>query len=352
MLPFREVIYAKKIESGACFLAADIGGTNSNFGIMKPDGDSITLLLSLHVKSKEVTDMAEVIYDLIQYVQEKHGLTVTKACIGAAGVISENRDWAKPTNLTFEISAQKIEKKTGLPVVVLINDFEAVGFGIELLPKEDIMRIYNGTPRVYANKAVIGAGTGLGKGIMAWGEVRQTYIPVPSEGGHADFPVQNQHELDLISYIRESEKKTCNISWEDILSGDGIIRIYSFLGTINSYKKTRYTEEIEEGGRHPDTIFKYHKEDERCRDTFELFAKWYGRCAKDFALDALSLGGMYIAGGIAAKNKDLFTVPHFMREFINCGKQKKLLEQVPIYLILNYNVSLYGAAQYLMLRHR
>jgi len=38
-----------------------------------------------------------------------------------------------------------------------------------------------------------------------------------------------------------------------------------------------------------------------------------------------------------------------MQEFINCGKQQELLKQVPIYVITDYNVSLYGAAEYLRL---
>jgi glucokinase len=352
MLPFREVFYAKKIEpSKICFLVGDIGGTNSNFGIVEPHNDTFTLLLSLHFKSSEIKNFPDLIADIISYLNDKYSLTITKACLGAAGIISELRDWAKPTNLHFEIDAKKIKEKTGLATVVLINDFEAVGFGIEKLAKKDLVHLNNGAPRAYANKAILGAGTGLGKGIMAWDEPRHTYIPVPSEGGHADFAVQSQQELDFINFIKTSEHIPCNISWENILSGRGIQRIYSFLGSVGSYQSTQYTQEIEKNGLHPDMIFGYRMHDERCKDTFELFAGWYGRCAKNFTLDVLALGGMYIAGGIASKNLDLFKVPHFMGEFVNCGKQMQRLKDVPVYVISDYNVSLYGAAQYLMLRH-
>lgn len=351
MLPFREVLYVKKPVAKICFLVGDIGGTNSNFGIILPHNSTFTLLLSLHFKSNQVTNFTDLIQDILTYLHEKYGITITKACLGAAGIISELRDWAKPTNLTFEIDAKKIKEKTGLPAVMLINDFEAVGFGINDLPKTALVHINNGAPRAYANKAILGAGTGLGKGIMAWDEPRHTYIPVPSEGGHADFAVHNQQELDFITYIQQAEQVPCPISWEHIVSGKGISSIYSFLGTLNSYQPTRYTQELEKNGLHPDMIFGARKHDKRCNDTFELFAGWYGRCAKNFALDVLALGGVYIAGGIASKNIDLFKVPQFMAEFINCGKHMQRLKELPIYVILDYNVSLYGAARYLLLRH-
>ncbi len=353
MLPFREVFYVKKDEKPkTCFLVGDIGGTNSNFGIVEPHDDTFTMFMSIHFKSKDIVNFTDLMSDLVSYLNEKYKITITKSCLAGAGVISELRDWVKPTNLTFEIDAKAIKEKTGLVTVVIINDFEAVGFGIDTLHKKDIVQVNDGLPRAYANKAIIGAGTGLGKGIMAWDEPRHTYIPVPSEGGHADFAVQDQRELDFISFIRKTENIPCNISWENILSGSGIVRIYRFLGLVGNYPSTRYTQEIEKNGLHPDMIFSYRMHDERCKDTFDLFAGWYGRCAKNFALDVLALGGVYIAGGIASKNLDLFKVPRFLGEFVNCGKQMKLLAQTPVYVIVNYNVSLYGAARYLLLRHR
>ena len=82
-----------------------------------------------------------------------------------------------------------------------------------------------------------------------------------------------------------------------------------------------------------------------------MYARFYARCAKDFALNALAVGGVYIAGGIAAKNLPMFELPAFMKEFVNCGKQQALLQEIPVYVITDYNVSLYGAAQYMILEN-
>ena len=75
----------------------------------------------------------------------------------------------------------------------------------------------------------------------------------------------------------------------------------------------------------------------------------YARFAKTFALDALATGGLYIAGGIAAHNVPLFESETFINEFLSCGKQKVLLSMIPIYVIADYNVSLYGAAEFMRL---
>lgn len=351
MVPFREVVYAKKRgESPVCFLVADIGGTNSNFGIVEPEGDKFALLLSLHIKSALIQNFTDVFNDVVVYAQQKIGCTITKACVGAAGVVSEKRDWVQPTNLHFSIDTAELQQKTGLVAVILINDFEAVGYGIGELSQKELVCINAGTPRAYANKAIVGAGTGLGKGIMAWDERRLTYMPVPSEGGHADFAAQTQQELALIEFIKATDQITGPVSWEHVLSGAGIKRIYNFLGTTGTYKETEHTRALEQNGLHPDQIFSYRMRDERCKATFELFAGWYGRCAKNFSLDVLALAGVYIAGGIASKNLELFRLPNFMTEFLNANLQTKLLQQMPLYVITDYNVSLYGAARYLLLR--
>ncbi len=161
--------------------------------------------------------------------------------------------------------------------------------------------------------------------------------------GHADFAAQSQLELDLVTFIMQHEGRICNVSWEDVLSGYGIQRIHRF------FKQRSGGGKGGDNGPHPDEIFNARNRDEDCRKTFELYTTFYARCAKNLALDALALGGVYIAGGIAAKNLPMFELPAFMNEFVNCGKQQKLLAQVPIWVITDYNVSLYGAAAYMLL---
>lgn len=347
MLPFKEVKYVDEMPKNCmCVMGADIGGTNSNFGIFQSTNGNLVLILSLHFKSQDVTSFTDLIKDILDYLKQKYGITIKHAGFAAAGVVSEDHNYAKPTNLDVAIDAKEILQKTGLKCAFIINDFEIIGHGFNRIAKKDLVLVNEGKPPKRANKAIVGAGTGLGKCILTWNEERGRYMPLASEGGHADFAAQDQLEIDLIKFIQTTENFTCDVSWEDVLSGNGIRRIYRFFDYIKNGKKLG-----KDNGPHPDEIFNSRHDNEQSMKTFRLYTKLYARCAKNFALDALALSGVYIAGGIAAKNLPLFELPEFMDEFINCGKQQELLKEVPIYVITDYNISLYGAAEYMVLEN-
>jgi glucokinase len=211
-----------------------------------------------------------------------------------------------------------------------MNDFEAIGYGINLLKKKDFLIINKKISNKIKNqtKAVIGAGTGLGKAILNYDECFNCYVPIASEGGHADFPVYDLEELKLINFIKKI-KKINQVSWEDLLSGKGLESIYFYL------KKNKKSAE---------EISKHRKTDKTYKKTFELFTRFYARAVKNFTLETLALGGVYIAGGIAAKNSDIFKSQTFLKEYKNNYKLKNVLVNIPVYVILNQNIGLYGSA--------
>jgi glucokinase len=346
MVELKERLYDKKIpHKSSAIIGADIGGTNSNFGIFSMHNAKPELLFSLHAKSKEVKNFPALVKQVIAYAKEKYGLKINHALFACAGVVSSQKDFSKPTNLSIEIDAHEIKKVTGLQCVYIVNDFEVIGYGLDLINPKDLVQVNKGMPKLHAQKAILGAGTGLGKCTMFWDRTVNRYVPVVSEGGHADAALQHPLEFELATFIQKTERMTSNISWEDLLSGDGIQRIYKFFHTNSPEKGHQKKEQVP----HPDEIFKSRTQNKHSADTFNLYTIFYARCAKNFTLDALALGGIYIAGGIAAHNLPMFQLPLFMTEFINCGKQVHLLEEVPIYVITDYNISLYGAAYYLRL---
>ncbi len=325
-------------------LAVDIGGTNSNFGIFQFKSDKLILLISVHAKSQEVDDFPQLVKEVLEFVKSRYEITIYNALFACAGVVSPERDRSAPTNLPWGVDAHAIKHATGLECLYIVNDFEVIGYGLDLIDPKNLVKVHKGTERMFSNKAIVGSGTGLGKCIMFWSHRAHRYIPVASEGGHADFSAQHSDEMKLIEFIQKTEGFDCNISWEDLLSGEGIKRIYRFF-----YATGDAAHREKEEAPHPDEIFKSRNHDEHSKHTFELYTRFYARCAKNFVLDALALGGVFIAGGIAANNLPLFQLPEFMQEFINCGKMGHYLKEVPIYVVTDYNVSLYGAAHYLIL---
>src|ERR1700738_2587674 len=105
-MELKEIVHVPSMPAHAeCLLAADIGGTNSNFGFLLANGDHLVLLLSIHAKSKTVKDFTLLVKQVIECARTKYNITVTYAAFAAAGVVSEKRDYAKPTNANFVIDS-------------------------------------------------------------------------------------------------------------------------------------------------------------------------------------------------------------------------------------------------------
>ena len=244
-------------------LGADVGGTNTNLGIFGIKNRFPTLLASLHFKSKELRWLHNAINETLNYMQKNYKISITKACIAAAGVLSHKKDYVKTQNLPWDISKKELLKKTKLKKILIVNDFEAIGYSINMLSKNDVAVIKKAKRIPKAPIAVIGAGTGLGKTTLIYSEQYKSYKTLPSEAGHTDFAAQSQEELDLINFVRKSHGIKQSISYEQLLSGQGLENIYLFLRKSGKFKEIRYINEINNNFK-PELISKYRKIDATC----------------------------------------------------------------------------------------
>jgi len=81
-----------------------------------------------------------------------------------------------------------------------------------------------------------------------------------------------------------------------------------------------------------------------CVQTLDVFMQAYGAEAGNLALKTLPFGGIYIAGGIAAKNmKALHKEHQFVNNYLHKGRMRQVLQRIPIYLIKDQNVGLLGS---------
>jgi glucokinase len=342
-------------------LGIDIGGTNTNLAIAGIKNHKPILLFSHNYQTNHLESIIPAIENISTYANKNYKINIDFSCIGAAGVVSQSNDFVKLTNANWYISSKEITEKTNLDSIYIINDFQAIGYGLNLLDyknKNDIISIRPGKSDLNYSKstiAIIGAGTGLGKSILTYDSSFNAYIPLPSEGGHADFSIQSNFEVQLVEFIKNLRGISKPLTYEELLSGRGIEGIYLFLRKNQEFNESPYTKEIDESIDKPQLISKYKNLDETCKVTFGLFSRFYGRCAKNFVLDTLSKGGLYIAGGIAVKNKEIFSSNEFINEFENVYNRSDLLKSIPISIIVNYDVSLYGAcyaAMYKFLRKK
>lgn len=272
---------------------ADIGGTNTRLAIAK----NRKLKLVIILKTKKLKSIIPSIKKILR------GTNIKNACIATAGPVKNNT--CKLTNANLTINAKEIIKKTSLEKVTIINDFEAVAYGIEALKKSDLIILKKG--KAGETKLVIGAGTGLGTSL-----VRNCKV-LPTEEGHLKFTPKMKQEKELAKFIN---KKT--LTYEDLVSGRGLEKIYTFLSN-----KKLTAEKISEN----------KKKDKFCKEAFRIFTKFYA----DFATKIISktkASELYIAGGIAPKNKEILKTKTFLDNTPN----------IPIFLIKNENVGLLGAS--------
>ena len=131
-------------------------------------------------------------------------------------------------------------------------------------------------------------------------------------------------------------KKYGHVSWERLLSGMGLVNIDDFLRGISR----PYDETI------PMEIAKLADEGEPTANrTFEIFVDIYGAEAGNMALRLLARGGVFLAGGIAAKNMRHFTTGRFMESFLRKGRFTDVMKSIPIDVIVNPEVGLIGAVE-------
>jgi tetratricopeptide (TPR) repeat protein len=81
-------------------------------------------------------------------------------------------------------------------------------------------------------------------------------------------------------------------------------------------------------------------------ETLEWMARFYGRICRNCALQYMAAGGIYITGGVAAKLPEIITHPAFKKTFGKSETMAGLLEKIPVFLNLNEESGLWGAAFY------
>jgi glucokinase len=335
-------------------LGIDVGGTHTNLAIAGIENQKPKLLYILDFKTQELDSLASAVEETLNY-NKNYDIEINNTCIGAAGVVSPNNEFAELTNVKWNINLKELLEQTSLESAFIINDFQTIGYGINLLDlnnENDIfeVRADKNITGSKTTKAIIGAGTGLGKCILVYHENYNAFVPIASEGGHSDFPAQDNYETELLQFIKKQKELSQPVIYEELLSGRGLENIYKFIRNTQRFNSTNIADEIDSNIDKIPLISKYKTMDETCRETFRLFTKFYARCAKNFVLDTMATGGLYIAGGIAAKNKEIFTSEEFITEFENAYQRSNVLKNIPIYVITNYYVSLYGACYAAMLK--
>ena len=318
-------------------LAGDIGGTKTLLQLAEFGAQTAPRVIrEERYDSRAYDDLSPM---LREFLGAQAGEPPTAACFGVAGpvVVEQDVQHAKLTNLPWRLDSRTLGDALGIPVR-LINDFQAIGYGIEAVRSEDLETLHAGHPREGAPRVVLGAGTGLGVTLLFWqGDHYEAY---PTEGGHADFAPTDRDQDELLEHLRGIHDR---VSYERILSGPGLEAIYRFL--------------LHRGGRasHEDPLLNdadpaaaisqraLAGEEPTAERALDLFVTIYGTLAGNLALTCLARGGVYIAGGIAAKILPRLREDAFTSAYLAKGRMSELVAGMPLRVITDPKVGLTGA---------
>lgn len=315
-------------------LAVDIGGTKTFFQLSSEQDD---VILEQSYVSQNFSSFDLVLAEFLNQQQIK-GFTIDSACFAVAGPVCGRN--ANVTNLPWELNADDLADKFNIGHVQLCNDFAAVAHGIDCLADDEVITLQQGEIDEHAPRAVIGAGTGLGQALL-FPETNGWRIAA-TEGGHIDFAPTDRIQILLLEHLIE---RFGHVSYERIVSGVGLVTIYEFLRAYEQYDENLDLRQAMVEGDPAAAIsqFALEKNDTHARESLDLFIKIYGSQAGNLALTVLPMAGLYIAGGIAAKNYQRFITGPFIDAFIAKGKMTSLVKKIPVRLILQPKVGLMGA---------
>src|SRR5208283_3313091 len=236
----------------------------------------------------------EIVADFVK----TEGIPAQSACFGVAGPVSHGR--SKISNLPWVIDSRELATQLRLRSVGLINDLEALAYGLEVLESKDLVTISEGAPDAEGNMTVVSAGSGLGEAGLYWDGFR--HHPFACEGGHTEFAPKNEVEIELLQYLMKKYGNQ-HVSYERILSGPGVKNVYEFLrDTAREQEPAWLRDELAGAPDAPALISELALTNKAaiCDQTMAIFVSVFGSEAGNCALKFMCTGGIFVAG-IAGK---------------------------------------------------
>src|SRR6201988_2897787 len=136
-------------------LAGDIGGTNARLAYFQPQNGHFRLISERVFASRDFSELGDIVSKFLEEADTRPDI----ACFGIAGPVHHGR--VETSNLPWIIEQSRLAKQIHLPATLLINDLEAIAWGIGALTPADLVALNQGSGASVGNQAVIAPGTGL-----------------------------------------------------------------------------------------------------------------------------------------------------------------------------------------------
>jgi len=316
-------------------IAADVGGTKTHLAFADSEAPNDVLYEARYL-SGEYDGFEPMLQTFIQDCKTADVMAdvdrVDVLSLALPGLVSHTS--ARLTNLPWTIEKQKLRDTSGIENIYFMNDFQASALGASQLLESDRITLNPGVisaANLQENSILVavGAGTGLG---VAWadevrGDKRATRTH-DTEGGHIDFAPTDDTQIELLKFLQQ---RFDHVSYERILSGDGLVSLYQFCsGNQNASINAEWVSHQSEN-------------DEAADRALSLFVQIYGAYIGNIALLFKPYAGIFITGGIAAKIVKKMQSKEFIEAYLKKGRMGTFVEQITVYLVINDRVGVFGA---------
>jgi len=317
--------------SGA-FLAADVGGTHARIGLVSRQASGGTPVSVLHYERYACADWPSLTAVLQDFVGRLGGdVRIDQCAVASAGYVLG--DEIVNENLPWPVSIRDIRESLGIRNLAVVNDFEAVAYATQFLSPGDTMPVIetHAAP-VVGPVLVMGPGTGLGSAVLLPGKPHATVLA--TEAGQIALAPGNEREIEILRLLA---RERSHVSFEDALSGPGLLNLYRSINTLRGKPSTLprpsdVTREALAGS------------DAAAVEALDIFCGLLGSFVGDLVLLYGARGGVFLAGGILPQIRDVLLRSSFSERFFNKGVMRAYLQQVPVRLMEHGQLGVIGAA--------
>ncbi|GIL63494.1 hypothetical protein Vafri_17547 [Volvox africanus] len=340
------IVRADSKAADAVVIVGDIGGTNARLSAWRTDlGSTAGTQIFAKVYPTSEYSTFDTVVDAFLSEPSVRETPPQAAALAIAGAVNDNR--CNMTNVNWIVDGDGLQAKHGFRVA-LLNDFEAVGYGIPALEPEDLVTLNQAPVVPKAPKVVMGPGTGLGAAQLMWDSGIRAYKVWPGEGSHATFAPRGWKQKALSRYVTNMCGH-CEI--EQVACGSGLELIYEFLQT-------------DEAANRPDLLARSKPKKKKAAEisaaalagsdpiaveAVDMMYAIVGAEAGAMALRCLAKGGVYIAGGITPKLLPRVQAGALLEGFLmRKGRAPfhKILTETSLFVITNEQVGQIGAREF------
>jgi glucokinase len=317
-------------------LAGDLGGTNTRLGLFERRLARPAELAAHDYQTLAFPDLPTMVREFLASSRVR-AQDIEAACFGVAGAI--HGDWADLTNVPWRVGVPELRERAELTNVRLLNDVEALAHSLPGLTPDELAVLHAGSSSRLGNAVLITVGTGFGQAFLHHVDGRP--VPMPSEGGHVDFAARTETEIELLRHLAARFER---VDVERVISGPGLANVADFThgglcplvpDDADPAAIPALVSKAATSGTCP-----------RCREALDLMTGALGSAAGNAAIAAVARGGVFIGGGIPPKILPALQTSRFLDAYRCKPPMEALLEEVPVFVILNDDAGLLGAAVY------